>query len=343
MRGIFQTTAIALLGVAGPWMAQAQDEQPADVLAEDLKLLQGKWELALGNDGAGRPTLYSVKEIAGNRETLRRYDGKTGKKIREHAVDFTLSQTGGVRVFTFYPVGGDPKQGQSFVYKVDADNFYDVAGLLQGDGYRNYQATPAVWRWKRIADPSAPEPRLADLPPPRQEIDPAVRKALEMLGARITAQPDGYGIDIRRKPAFIDAHLDVIADCPQVLDLTLEQVSITDRGLEKLQALPQVRRLILNDCAISGAGLKTLAELPLRETLVSIGLRGTKIKDGDLESLKDFPKLERVDVARTALTDASLPALETLPLKVLTVSETQITAGALEDLLNRHPQLVLNR
>jgi hypothetical protein len=341
MRTFIRTATIGLVCLMCQAVGQSQDEKPADALAQDLKRLQGKWELLHGSDGSGGPGLYSVKEIAGNRETLRRYDAKTGMKIREHAVDFTLSVSGDVRVFTFYGAGGDPKQGESFIYKVDDRYFYDVSGLLQGDAYRNYQDTPVVWRWKRIEDPNAPEPRITSMP--RKEIDPVVRKELESRGARISERPDGYNIDIRRKPGFGDAELDIIVDCPQVLDLTLEGVAITDRGIEKLRALSQLTRLIMNDCAISGAGLKTLAELPLRETLVSIGLRGTQIKEDDLRWLKDFKRLERVDVSHTSVTDTSLTAIEMLPLKVLTVTKTPVSAAAAEQLLKKHPQLILNR
>jgi hypothetical protein len=136
-------------------LSRAQDTPPPeDVLAEDLQLLQGKWELLHGNEGKGDPTIQSVKEIKGNQETLRRYDVKSGKLIREHTVDFTLTSSGDVRVFTFYPVGGDAKQGQSFVYKVDSEYFYDVPGLLHGETYRNYQEVPTVWRWKKVAEPN---------------------------------------------------------------------------------------------------------------------------------------------------------------------------------------------
>lgn len=134
-------------------VSQAQEKKAeADPLADDLKLLQGKWELTHGKDAAGQPTLHSVKEIKGNEETLRRYDAKTGKMTSEHTVAFALSQSGDVRVFTFYPLGGDPKQGASFVYKVDAESFYDIPGLLHGDTYRNYQPSPTIWHWKRVKE-----------------------------------------------------------------------------------------------------------------------------------------------------------------------------------------------
>jgi hypothetical protein len=123
-----------------------------DALAGDLKLLQGKWELLHGNEGKGPPTIRSIKELDGKHSTLRRYDIATNKMIHEHSVDFTISASGGVRVFTFYPVGGDPKQGASYVYKVDADNFYDIPGLLHGKDFHNYQQTPTIWHWKRVKE-----------------------------------------------------------------------------------------------------------------------------------------------------------------------------------------------
>src|SRR5687768_9775551 len=86
----------------------AQSEKPADdALAQDLKLLQGKWEMLHGNEGRGDPTIRSVKEIEGNRETLRRYDALTGQLTHEHFVEFALSRSGDVRVCTFFSVGGD--------------------------------------------------------------------------------------------------------------------------------------------------------------------------------------------------------------------------------------------
>jgi hypothetical protein len=158
MRTTFLGTTLAVFALTAlGTLSLAQDAQPqGDPLAEDLKLLQGHWEMLHGNEGKGPPTVRSVKEIRGNRETLRRYNLATGELLREHTVEFALSASGDVRVFTFYGVGGDPKQGLSFVYKIDGDNFYDVPGLLQGGEYRNYQASPTVWRWKRIKE----EPRV---------------------------------------------------------------------------------------------------------------------------------------------------------------------------------------
>ena len=48
-----------------------------------------------------------VKMIIGNRETLRRYSIETGELQSERTVEFRLSQSGPVRVFSFRPIGGE--------------------------------------------------------------------------------------------------------------------------------------------------------------------------------------------------------------------------------------------
>lgn len=324
----------------------AEDKAPLDVLAHDLKLLQGTWELVHGAQGQDLPTIRSLKRIEGNRETLRRYNAQTGALTHEHAVDFVLARSGAVRVFTFFAVGGDPRQGQSFVYKVDADNFYDIPGLLDEGDYRNYQASPAVWHWKRVkdtAEPAASPPPAAPAAKPLPEVPAEVRGKLEALGAKIDALADGYRIDVRRRPLFTDAALEVLVQCPEVVDLTMERVSITDQGLARLEALPRLRRLILNDCPLTAEGLKTLAGLPLRKSLITLGLKGTKLKDSDLDALQMLTKLQRLDISQTAITDASLPSLKALPLKFLNASQSALSTAALDDLQKKHPQLVLQR
>ena len=75
--------------------------------------------------------------------------------VHEHSVELQLTQSGSVRVCTFYGVGGSPDDGQSFVYKVDDENFWDIPGVLQGDEYRNYLPGPTVWHWKRSEEEKA--------------------------------------------------------------------------------------------------------------------------------------------------------------------------------------------
>ncbi len=151
MRRLLPIAAVALtLGWMVVWTS-ADDGGASDPdLAKDLEMLQGSWELRHGTDAAGRSTTRSIKTIEGSVETLRRFNARTGDKTHEHSVEFQLSKSGAVRVFTFYPVGGSPENGASFVYKLGKDDFWDIPGLLQGEEYRNYQQDPTVWHWKRI-------------------------------------------------------------------------------------------------------------------------------------------------------------------------------------------------
>lgn len=142
-----ETTATAPAPV---FQGFANADPPRDPAAgDDLTRLQGAWELRHGNEGKGDPTIRSVKTIIGNRETLRRYAIATGELLSERTVEFRLSQSGPVRVFSFRPVGGESSDEYSYVYILTNDEFYDVTGALHGTEFRDYSRTPAMWRWTR--------------------------------------------------------------------------------------------------------------------------------------------------------------------------------------------------
>lgn len=152
----FLSLATALLIVAPASRGDDGPITPADdaELARDLELLQGKWEMRHGRDATGKPTILSIRTITDNTETVERFDLRTGEMKHRHTVQFQLSKSGAARVFTFYVVGSTPSRGASAIYKVDKENLWDVPGLLQGDNYRNYQAKPMFWHWKRVAGPN---------------------------------------------------------------------------------------------------------------------------------------------------------------------------------------------
>lgn len=163
MRKVVTVAAIVLIPASLALMSNADEAEKTDTeLTADMKLLQGTWELHHGNEGKGRPTIRSIKSIEGNKETLRRYNSKTGRKTHEHSVEFKLSRSGSVRVMTFYRVGGDPDSGLSYVYRVDEQNFWDIPGLLRGGEFRNYQDKPTIWHWKRVKEP-IPDAKTAQL------------------------------------------------------------------------------------------------------------------------------------------------------------------------------------
>lgn len=134
----------------------ANTDPPRDpVTGDDMMRLQGAWEMRHGNEGKGDPTIRSVKMIVGNRETMRRYSIATGELLSEKTVEFRLSQSGPVHVFSFRPIGGEASAEYSFVYRIVDDEFYDVTGLLHGTEYRDYSQTPAMWRWTRVRGQAA--------------------------------------------------------------------------------------------------------------------------------------------------------------------------------------------
>lgn len=147
--GILAFTCFALTEFQESFAQETANETNKELEA-DLALLQGTWELLHGNEGKGSPNTRSTKTISGNTETLRRFKIATGEMTREHSVEFELSKSGSVHVFTFYAPGGSSENGVSYVYKVDKNNFFDIPGLLHGDQYRNYQKKPQVWHWKRV-------------------------------------------------------------------------------------------------------------------------------------------------------------------------------------------------
>lgn len=168
----FRITWLVCLGLVslttGPMAARADEEKKTSEndpeLKEDLKKLQGKWELYHGNELKGAPNTRSVKIIEGNIETMRRYNLQ-GKLSREWQVEFILQKDGDLKIFTFYPVGGKPGQGASFLYRIQGDRFFDVPGMFTGEKYRNYLREPAFWVWNRVKDENEEKKQVKLTPP----------------------------------------------------------------------------------------------------------------------------------------------------------------------------------
>lgn len=168
----FCCLGLAMFTVA-PLVVQA-DEEPRTSendpeLQEDLKKLQGMWELYHGNELKGAPNTRSVKMIEGNIETMRRYNLQ-GKLAREWQVEFILQKDGDLKIFTYYPVGGKPGQGASFLYRIQGDRFFDVPGMFTGEKYRNYLREPAFWVWNRVKDEDADRQKQTKLTPAQLNI-----------------------------------------------------------------------------------------------------------------------------------------------------------------------------
>jgi hypothetical protein len=172
--------------------------------------------------------------------------------------------------------------------------------------------------------------------------DPVVE--LETIGAKVEVMAEGvHMVDVRGKPAFTDEKIDLVTRVPRVVDLTMENVPVTDAGLERLRSASEIRRLILNESDVTGMGLRALADLPLRRGLSNIGLRGLKITDSDLLVVKQFPNLRRVDLSGTRITDAGLKHLEGMKLDVVNVKGTKVTEQGAARLQEASPGVKVTR
>ncbi len=98
-------------------------------------------------------------------------------------------------------------------------------------------------------------------------------------------------------------------NCPAIGDDTLSMLS---------RKAPHLRQLLLSSTNITVRGLKFIKEL---KELRDLRLSCKPFNDDDLEFLTSLTALNRLDLARTAITDRTLQRLEALPhLKALSVS-----------------------
>src|SRR5689334_10450447 len=120
-------------------VAPARAAAPDNSAKDDLAAVQGVWEREAPT-GVDLGYQRATKDIRGNRETVTFYDAD-GKILRRHQVDFKLSRTGDVKVFTYSNMEvteGDQKgtktpQAYSYLYRVKGNQFWEVEGLLPTD------------------------------------------------------------------------------------------------------------------------------------------------------------------------------------------------------------------
>ena len=162
-------------------------------------------------------------------------------------------------------------------------------------------------------------------------------KRLVELRTRVTQNELGrYQLDVRRNPAFSNQSIELMALCPNVEDLTMERVAISDEGLSKIKEM-KLTRLILNGSPITAKGIEMLSQQPMSKSLLSLGLKEIAIGDEDVSIFRKFEKLQRLDISDSFVTDASLPTLQLLPLLTLNISNTKITSEGIKKLMTMMP------
>ena len=162
---------------------------------------------------------------------------------------------------------------------------------------------------------------------------------LTKIGAKINHENGKYLVDIRNTSEFTDAEMDLLEKLPNIVDLYLENVPVSDDGLPKLVSQPHIGRLVLNDCDISGKGLRTLSQLPLHLGLYDLSLRKARITDEDAKLLAEFPRLSCINVGETLMTDNIIPILSKLPLNILYRKNSKLTEEGIAELKKVRPNL----
>lgn len=122
---------------------------PRGLAGDELKELQGKWELRFQENGR---TLRAVKTIDGNTETVETYDGK--QIVHRHFVTLEAIETEDVCVIRYgeSTVTDGPRKGQrgkpgSFVSKRLKNKWYNIGGLRSSEEF-----SPSVAEFTRIPD-----------------------------------------------------------------------------------------------------------------------------------------------------------------------------------------------
>jgi serine/threonine protein kinase len=122
-------------------------------------------------------------------------------------------------------------------------------------------------------------------------------------------------------------------------ELNLRGTLVTDAALERLSRFPLLQRLDLSNTAITDAGLKHLTDMELR----NLNLCGTKVTDTGIKNLT-VPRgtgecLNALDLSGTAVTDACVQYLRQMPrLDKLTLLRTKITEEAVRTLREALPK-----
>jgi hypothetical protein len=121
----------------------------------------------------------------------------------------------------------------------------------------------------------------------------------------------------------IDADMAHIEAFPELEQLCVDRLPVTDAGIAHLSGLSKLQRLSLREVPITDAALDPVSRLP---SLTVVCLDRTRVGDGALLSLGRMPQLRLLSLEWTHVTDAGLAHLVGLQrLESLHVNCTAIT------------------
>jgi hypothetical protein len=125
----------------------------------------------------------------------------------------------------------------------------------------------------------------------------------------------------------LDSLLPLLAEFPEVEELSFSTKQFNDAGMKHLVGLKNVKWLNLYASDIGDDALKRLKEFPKLET---VPMGSTRVTDAGLKHLADLTQLEYVGLRDNNVTDAGLVHLEKLTnLTGLTLQETKVTDAGL--------------
>ena len=147
-------------------------------------------------------------------------------------------------------------------------------------------------------------------------------------------------IDLRNTPVT-DAQLKVLADLPSLETVMLgSNPNLTDSLPDYLVNLPNLKQLCLDGIDVTEA---VLPQLKLAKQLESLWLWETQVSDQSLVQLQNLSMIQELDLdLNPQLTDACLVHLQGLKnLKRLNLSRTGITPQGIADLQRRLPNATI--
>ena len=185
----------------------------------------------------------------------------------------------------------------------------------------------AAWLpWLRPSDVVSPDERQTE----------AIEK-LHCLGiervSRTSVEMGYWGRRGREEPThFGDDDLPILRDLPDLIELSIIDGQVTDRGMATIAQLPKLTNLSLLHLPINDAGVAQIAKLSRLKQLM---LTGGKISDEGIAELARLSDLEELNLAGAEMTDAGSHSLKGLTrLQFLSLSGTKLTDGGLANLVD---------
>jgi len=124
-------------------------------------------------------------------------------------------------------------------------------------------------------------------------------------------------------PSVDDGGFEKIGRLPDVEELTVSGLAVSDNGLGFLNSIPNLKVLHLTSLSISDDALTGLDRIKSLEEVSFYNLR--RIEDGAITATKDLPRLQKLILWKTPVTDAGLkhlnPRLERLNLRETAIGD----------------------